>query len=245
MKHKIICHRGVDRINENTYKSITDVITLRNYNNITFGVEFDVQITQDDHIICYHDDTLLRLHNDDKKVYDITIKDIEKYDLPYFYNVMKQLSTNKNIIVNVEIKIYSHYKIKLLCQKVVNICESYNVINQCIFTTFDDDVIHELLEIKQNIPITIGKIVYDDYNLQDFDNLKNLGINTLIMSKNMINVALNNYSELLNDINLYIYTLFCIDQKNYDNDTYIINQMKEKDIGFITDNYEETLNLIL
>jgi glycerophosphoryl diester phosphodiesterase len=245
MKHKIICHRGVDRINENTYKSITDVITLRNHNNITFGVEFDVQITQDDHIICYHDDTLLRLHNDDKKVCDITIEDIEKYDLPYLSNVMKQLSTNKNIIVNVEIKIYEQYKVPLLCQKVVEICETYNAIDQCIFTTFDDNVIHELLKIKQNIPINIGKIIYDDYNLQDFERLKNLGIETLILSKNMITSALNNYSELLNNIDLYIYTLFCIDNKNYDYDTKLITKMKGKTIGFITDNYRETLNLIL
>ena len=245
MKHKIICHRGVDRFSENTYKSITDVITLRNHNNITFGVEFDVQITQDDHIICYHDDTLLRLHNDDKKVCDVTIEDIEKYDLPYLSNVIKQLSTNKNIIINVEIKTYGKYKLQLLCQKVVEICETYEAINQCIFTTFDNNVINELLEIKQDMPINIGKIIYDDYNLQDFEQLKILGISTLIMSKNMVEWALDNYSELISDIDVYIYTLFCIDNKNYDNDTKIITKMKEKNIGFITDNYQETLNLIL
>ena len=245
MKHKIICHRGIDRINENTYQSITDVITLPNKRNITFGVEFDVQITEDDNIICYHDDNLLRLHNDPKKVCDITIDDILKHNLPYLDDIIKQLSTNENVIINVEIKTFSNYKIQLLCQKVINICESHGAIDQCIFTAFADDVIHELLTIKQNFTnINIGKIIYDDYNLQDFEQLKNLGINTLILSKNMIIGALNNYSELLNNVDLYVYTLFCVDTKNYDYDTKIINKLKEKDIGFITDDYQKVENLI-
>ena len=250
MEHKIICHRGINRNDENTYNSITDVIALPDIENVTYGVEFDVQITKDNQIICYHDDTLLRLHDYNQRVCDITIDCIEKYNLPYFSDIMHKLSVKKNLIIDVEIKVYYPIdpdKIKLLCKNVVNICESCNITMQCMFTAFDDIVIHELIIINEQIPINIGKIIWKDYNLQTFEYLKKLGVNTLILHKDMIIDALDEYNELLNDIDLYVYTLFCINEENnndYDKDDQFIINIKEKNIGLITDDYKRILKLI-
>ena len=106
MTNKIICHRGINRKQENTFKSITDTSLLNSTDKINYGVEFDVQITADDNIICYHDDTLERLHKSNKRVSEITKDDIDHYNLPYFDKVIEKLSLNRNIIIDVEIKIY-------------------------------------------------------------------------------------------------------------------------------------------
>lgn len=248
MNHKIICHRGIDRIDENTYKSITSVISLYNTKTVTFGVEFDIQITKDNNIICYHDDTLLRLHGCDKRVCDITIDEIEKYNLPYFNDVMAKLSLNKNVIVDVEIKFYQPMhidKIKLLCKKSINICKINNALDQCIFTSFDDNIIHELVFVDKFIKI--GKIIGNDYNLLDFVQLKKLQINILILDKNMLIETLNEHADLLNNVELYIYTLFNIksnEESDIQLDIEIINKIKNKNIGLITDDYQKTLQFI-
>src|SRR5437870_585769 len=119
MKYKIICHRGINREKENTYESITDTIYLNN-DIITYGVEFDIQITGDNNIICYHDDTLQRLHENKKRVAEITQEEINKFNLPIFYNIMEKLSSNKNLIIDVELKIYlpcDYSKLKYLCEQ--------------------------------------------------------------------------------------------------------------------------------
>src|SRR5207245_1437179 len=59
MKYKIICHRGINRIKENTFESITEVINLQN-NMINFVVEFDFQITKDNQIVYYFDENIIK-----------------------------------------------------------------------------------------------------------------------------------------------------------------------------------------
>lgn len=248
MKYKIICHRGINRIQENTYKSITDTTKLQLTDNIIFGVEFDVQITKDNSLICYHDETLTRLHKSDKKVSDLTLSDITKYDLPYFSTVMSALSTNNNLIIDVELKTYQPMdldKVKLLCKSVVDICNSFDVINQCVFTSFDDAVVRELVNINKYMKI--GKIMNKTDKVEDFEQLKNIGVSTLIMHKDMILDALDNHSLLLSDVDLYVYTLYNINNTNNTNnsiDDEIIKIIKEKDVGLITDNYTKILKLI-
>jgi len=248
MKYKVICHRGIDRAHENTYKSITDTTTLKlTYQNetIIYGVEFDVQITKDNSIICYHDDTLTRLHSCDKRICDLTENEIKEYELPHFNAVMLTLSSNKNLIIDVEIKTYQPIeldKVKLLCKSVINTCNSLNIINQCVFTSFDDNVVYELLNINKYMKI--GKIMNKTDNVEDFEKFKSLGVSTLIMHKDMILDALDKHTLLLSDVDLYVYTLYNINNTNNDTDDELIKIIKEKDIGLITDNYNKLLELL-
>ena len=62
----------------------------------------------------------------------------------------------------------------------------------------------------------------------------------------MVVKALDDYKELLSGIDLYVYTLFCINEKDndYDIDDEFVTSIKGKNIGLITDDYKKVLNLI-
>lgn len=246
MIYRIICHRGINRRDENTYESITGVLDIKNFNSIMYGVEFDIQITHDDNIICYHDKTLERLHGDYRHVMDITYNDIKLYNLPTFENVMMKLRTNPNLIVDVELKFYEPYnqdKIKILCRKTLDICNNCNIIHQCIFTSFNDNILFELLSIDRCIKV--GKLADKNYNFKNFDKLLKAGVSLLVLDKNMVLDVIDKYNVMISEVDLYVYTLFSIHDMSEDSDDTIVKKLKEKNIGLITDNVTKMTNVII
>ncbi|QKF93549.1 glycerophosphoryl diester phosphodiesterase [Fadolivirus algeromassiliense] len=246
MTYKIICHRGINRQNENTYNSITGVIDIKQNDYITYGVEFDVQITRDNNIICYHDNTLERLHGDYRRVIDITHEDISAYNLPYFEKVMRTLSSNKNIIIDVELKIYKPYnktKIHILCRKVLDICASLDITRQCIFTSFNDDILIKLLSF--NKCIKVGKLADASYDFKSFGELTRAGISILVLDKKIVLDVIKRYNVIISEVDLYVYTLFSIYDQNVIDDDSLVKKLKEMNIGLITDNYSKMTDIVL
>lgn len=245
-KYKIICHRGINRLDENSFKSITDVINLSNNEKFMYGVEFDIQLTIDDNIICYHDETLKRLHDSTKKVCDLSKNDIDYFNLPLFNDVMKVLSQNKDLIIDVELKIYEPYdivKLKKLCRETLDICKKNNIIDQCVFTSFEIEIIKELLSNDKNIKV--GLIIDHLIDINILIELKKNGMNHIVMDRNTFYEILDLNTNFLENYDIYIYTLFSINFKNeHEKDIELINKIKNKKIGFITDNYEKILNLL-
>lgn len=74
-----IAHRGLHRadgtIPENSLKAFLEAV------NNGYGVEFDVHITRDDHLVVFHDDTLLRMCGVEENIEDLTYAELQKYDL--------------------------------------------------------------------------------------------------------------------------------------------------------------------
>lgn len=246
MIYKVICHRGLNRTEENTHASIIDATKLKRTEEIIYGVEFDIQITKDDNIVCYHDDTMLRLHDNNRRIYDITNEDIQKYNFPYFEYIISELSTNKNLIINIELKVYEPFeknKLKTFCKSVMDICTYFNVLPQCIFTSFSSNALLELLSINRFIKI--GKISEKVYDINELVQLKTAGVNTFIFHKDTIIDGLNNIITILSDVDLYAYTFFNVDKKDHLHDMDIINQIKRKNIGLITDNYYKLTNFLM
>lgn len=246
MKYKIICHRGINRLNENTFEDITKVIYLKN-DYIIYGVEFDIQITNDNYIICYHDDTLKRIHKHDKRIYDLTIDDINKFNLPSFNKIIEYLSQNKNLIIDIELKIYPPYdinKLKFFCTETVEICKKYNIVNQCIFTSFEDKIIEELLNLYKDIKI--GLISDKNCDMTKFIEFKKLGLTHFIIHKDSILDIINLHNILLIDTDIWIYTLFNIEHKeDKEKDIELINKLKFKNYGLITDDHNKTYEILL
>ena len=106
MKTIILFHRGdVFKYKENSIESIVNIQTNKILDNINyqFGVEFDIQLNKDNNLICYHDDTIKGLDIQIEKSNDTIIKD---NNIIFLEDILKKL-TNKDIIINIELKIYN------------------------------------------------------------------------------------------------------------------------------------------
>lgn len=119
---KMIMHRGFfdnERIVENTIKA------FKKANSNHHPYELDVRLSKDEKVIVFHDDTLKRLGNSNKKVSDMTYDEIKKVKLlgidtiPLFEDVLKL--DNKNGIM-IEIKEDN----PILIDKVLSMLENYN-----------------------------------------------------------------------------------------------------------------------
>jgi glycerophosphoryl diester phosphodiesterase len=72
----VIAHRGASlRAPENTMAAFRLAVDLG-----ADGIEFDVKLTQDDHVVIHHDMTLERTTNGSGKVKDLSLSEIKKLD---------------------------------------------------------------------------------------------------------------------------------------------------------------------
>src|SRR3989304_8286013 len=100
----IICHRGIKIENENTLENIIKTKDLT-HKDILFGVEFDIQLTKDNKLVCYHDENLLRLHNIDKRIVDNNYEDLN-VKLPFLKDILEKIKDNDNFFIDIELKYY-------------------------------------------------------------------------------------------------------------------------------------------
>jgi glycerophosphoryl diester phosphodiesterase len=123
-KHNFIAHRGLhnEKIAENSLSAFNEAIK----NNYAF--ELDVHIIKDGSIIVFHDENLKRMCNEDKSIYDLTLKELKTYNLlnttekiPTLKEVLNQ--TNGKVPILIEIKDNKH---KNIVQKTLEIIKDYN-----------------------------------------------------------------------------------------------------------------------
>jgi glycerophosphoryl diester phosphodiesterase len=67
------------------------------------GLEFDVRMSRDDVAVCYHDDTLKRVHGIDRRVADLTADELETAGVPTLQAVLEQLP--RRAFLDVELKV--------------------------------------------------------------------------------------------------------------------------------------------
>ena len=67
------------------------------------GLEFDVRISRDDVAVCYHDDTLKRVHGVDRRVADLTADELETAGVPTLQAVLEQ--TPRRAFLDIELKV--------------------------------------------------------------------------------------------------------------------------------------------
>jgi glycerophosphoryl diester phosphodiesterase len=243
MKKFIICHRGTNREKENTYESIIDIQNLH-HEKVIFGVEFDIQIIQDDTLVCYHDDTLERLHHDTRNLIELTSSDIKLLNIPTFDELLQGLSLIRDKIFLIESKInklLDENRIKLMCHLMIKKIKEKNLISQCLFISFDDTAVLELLKIDSSLKI--GKLLWT-CDIEKIRSLKFMGINYFIFNKKCLFEFINQYKKEMEDINILTYTLFNINEEENNDDDEILIQTKNEDIGIITDNYKKVLSLL-
>jgi len=229
---KILCHRGIHKnIIENTLESFIEVNNYKN-NNYKIGIEFDIQITKNNTIICYHDDNLLRIHNINQNTYDLLDDDIDKLNISKFVDVLQKLK-DMDIFLDIEIKdIGNNFK---LCDEIINIMNSEKIDNY-IITSFNDNIIDYILH---NSSLNCGLIIRGDIN-PDFtiiNNYINLGLKAIIIYKNRINI----FDQFKDKLDIYIYTIFNDIEVD---DSKIIQECIKNGINIITDDIDKTIENI-
>ena len=67
------------------------------------GLEFDVRMSRDDMAVCYHDDTLKRVHGIDRRVADLTADELETLGVPTLQTVLEQIP--RRAFLDIELKV--------------------------------------------------------------------------------------------------------------------------------------------
>jgi len=253
MSNLIICHRGVFRNKENKFESIVSIKTL-NHPGIIFGVEFDVQLTKDNKLVCYHDETLDRLHKDSHKLCEYIYDEIKNYDIPLFDEILDDLlddfKDRNDYLLNIELKFYediedkdnNSIKIKNLCELIISKIKNRNLIGYCLVSSFNNGIVNELLN---NYDISTGLILYDNYKIDEIEKFINKGLQYLVIDKNIVDEIFS--FPFLKMVNILIYTFFDDENEEQDiQDIQIINTLKSRNnIGFITDDYSKMIKLLI
>jgi glycerophosphoryl diester phosphodiesterase len=248
----LLGHRGVftdvdDK--ENTYNNLTkikkfamihkskdtsSVITTSN-SRIKYGIEFDVQQLKSGELVCYHDETLDRLHGISNKISNMTKYNIINLNIPLLSEILGSF-IDSDYLLNIELKSYGLSLIlkTRLCDALINILNDYNI--SYIITSFDKTMVDILL--KNNILSFL--ITHENNNILDcdLDELIKSGMKGIVISKNLL--LLNGVDYYISkNIDLMVYTFYNkTEPNNLDGDLIkILNKTSIlKNISIITDN---------
>lgn len=156
-KPVVFAHRGASAYApENTMAAFKKALEMG-----ADGIELDVHLTLDEEVVVIHDHTINRTSNGSGWVKDMTIKELKCLDfgswfgpeyknerIPLLEEVLYLLS-DRDIILNIEIKNAAFYYYEKLQQKVVDLLKKYNMINRVIISSFNH---YSLVEIKEIAP---------------------------------------------------------------------------------------------
>ncbi|MCY6483046.1 glycerophosphodiester phosphodiesterase [Clostridium aestuarii] len=160
---KITAHRGSSKdAPENTLEAIDVAIK-----NKADYAEIDVQETKDNKVVLIHDKSLSRTAGLDKNIWEANLDEIKQLDAGSWFDERfkgVRIPTLEEVIdhsrgkikLNIEIKTNGHEK--KLVQKVVNLIKRKGIINSCVVTSLNYNVIQEVEAMEPRIKT--GYIMY-------------------------------------------------------------------------------------
>lgn len=239
----IMGHRGntyQSNAPENSIKGIESCIAL---NGIVNVVEIDPRRTKDGIIILMHDETIDRTTTGKGKVKDLTLKEIQSYQLKLDDGTVtsEKVPTLYDALLSGKGKIYFDLDVKdVPVKEVYDIVKSAGMLEQVFFYTEDIDV------VKTIINYTPSPIVYPQcIEASDIDVLASLDIK---MAQLSLSKALDtNFPENLQQKGL-LWTTNILDMKGYDYDTQMlqgnytgIDKLLVKNVNMIQTDYPQVL----
>lgn len=152
----IFAHRGAST----TYPENTMLAFYQAYLDGADGIELDVHLTKDQHIVVIHDESIDRTSTGQGQVNQMTLQQLRQYnycgefghqysdtwfDIPLLEDVLKFLSSN-DLLCNIELKtdIIHYHQIET---KVVDLVAKYGLQHRTIYSSFNIEsliCIHEL-----------------------------------------------------------------------------------------------------
>lgn len=155
---KILAHRGASGYApENTMSAFKKAIEMG-----ADGIELDVHLSKDGHLVVIHDEMLDRTTNGKGMVMNLTLEELKQLDagswfsdefkgekIPTLEEVLK-LIHNTSMILNVEIK--AGYRLyKDIEEKTLSMLEKYNMLNSCIISSFDHYSLVRVRELNKQV----------------------------------------------------------------------------------------------
>jgi len=142
-KPLIYAHRGASKVApENTMSAFELAYDMK-----ADGLELDVQLTKDGHVVVVHDDTVDRTSNGKGVVEELYYDDLKKLDfgswkdnqyvgesIPLLKDICKFVK-DKNMLLNIEIK--PTMKSSEIEEKVIDICKSFDVVDLVVVSSFN------------------------------------------------------------------------------------------------------------
>jgi glycerophosphoryl diester phosphodiesterase len=185
-----IAHRGAKAYEpENTLQAFQKALDLN-----SDGIELDVHLSADGHVIVIHDETIDRTTNAKGLVNDFTLAELksflieEKYQIPTLNEVFDLV--DKKCFINIELKGLG------TASRVVPLIEEYILekdwkYEHFIISSFDWNMLEETSNLNPNIPIGVlteenletalafaekikAKAIHPDFNLLNEENVRQI-----------------------------------------------------------------------
>ena len=147
-----------------------------------YGIELDVQLTKDEQLVVFHDDSLKRMANIDITVTNSDYEELAKYCLlntndhiPLFEDVLK--ANINNVPIYIEIKDFSMHYQKLV-DKIVALCDKYP--GNYIFCSFN---VIALIYLRKIRPELLRGVIVQRYKKGNYLKgkiLENMFLNFLV-----------------------------------------------------------------
>jgi len=169
---KIWAHRGCSyEYPENTLPAFKAACELT---GIT-GIELDIQLTKDGHIVVFHDETVDRVTDGMGNVKDFTLEELKQLSIletegketisdltiPTMEEVLKLIkpySEEYGIQINIELK-NSKFSYEGMEEKILELIDRYKMRDYIVFSSFNKDSIKLLKQMDKYISVAI--LVYD------------------------------------------------------------------------------------
>ena len=192
---KVMAHRGAStEAPENTMAAFQKAI-----DDMSDYIELDVQLTNNGEVIVMHDSNAYRTTGVDANIVNMTYKEVKTLDAGSWFSdeyVGENVPSLKEVLELTQGKIKLNIELKpadngtALAKNTVRLIEKYNMVNDCVITSFSESVLKAVKTYNQEIKV--GYILSAAYG--DFYDMKNVdffSVNAAFLSKRTIDAIHN------------------------------------------------------
>lgn len=225
----IIAHRG---IHNNLDVPENSILAFKKCLDEGIAIELDIQLTKDNELIVFHDYSLSRMAGSNSVIGDLSLKEIKNLNL---LDTKEKIPTLKEVLelvkgkVLIDIEIKNTKKIKEICNKLIDVLNSYE--GNILIKSFNPKIIRYLRKLNNNY--TYGLLIMKKYpkNLQNFIMSNNFILlycrpDFLAISKGLAKTK--RFKKLRKRYPIYIWTFNSLEEtKKYKNygEHYICNYL--------------------
>ena len=192
---KVMAHRGAStEAPENTMAAFQKAI-----DDMADYIELDVQLTNNGEVIVMHDSNAYRTTGVDANIVNMTYKEVKALDAGSWFSdeyVGENVPSLKEVLELTQGKIKLNIELKpadngtALAKNTVRLIEKYNMVNDCVITSFSESALKAVKTYNQEIKV--GYILSAAYG--DFYDMKNVdffSVNAAFLSKRTIDAIHN------------------------------------------------------
>ena len=192
---KVMAHRGAStEAPENTMAAFQKAI-----DDMADYIELDVQLTNNGEVIVMHDSNAYRTTGVDANIVNMTYKEVKTLDAGSWFSdeyVGENVPSLKEVLELTQGKIKLNIELKptdngiALAKNTVRLIEKYNMVNDCVITSFSESALKAVKTYNQEIKA--GYILSAAYG--DFYDMKNVdffSVNAAFLSKRTIDAIHN------------------------------------------------------